>query len=71
LLVETFRLEHFTERIEGQEIVFDYTLHEGASPTRNAIRILEIAGFSPELVEEARRVALSLAEGSRGYPAHG
>jgi DNA mismatch repair ATPase MutS len=66
LLVETFRSKHFTERIEGQDIVFDYTLREGACPTRNAIRILEIAGFSSELVEEARRVALSLAEGSRG-----
>jgi DNA mismatch repair ATPase MutS len=71
LLVETFRLMHFTERIEGQEILFDYTLREGASRTRNAIRILEIAGFSSELVAEARRVAQSLAEGSRGYPAHG
>ena len=38
--VETFRPMHFTERIEDQDIVFDYTLREGACPTRNAIRIL-------------------------------
>jgi DNA mismatch repair ATPase MutS len=71
LLVETFQPKHFTERVEGDEVVFDYTLREGACPTRNAIRILEIAGFSSEIVEEARRVAGWLAERAPRYPASG
>jgi DNA mismatch repair ATPase MutS len=65
LLASTFDSKHFTERVEGQEIVFDYTLRDGACPTRNALRILEIAGFSSEVVGEARRVA-RLLSGERG-----
>jgi hypothetical protein len=62
LLADTFASKHFTERVDGQNVVFDYTLRDGPCPTRNAIRILEIAGFSREIVEEARRVASLLAE---------
>jgi hypothetical protein len=65
LLAETFEPKHFTERVEGREVVFDYTLRDGVCPTRNAIRILELAGFSSEIVGEAQRVALRLA-GGRG-----
>jgi DNA mismatch repair ATPase MutS len=62
LLADTFVSKHFTERIDGRDVVFDYTLRDGPCPTRNAIRILEIAGFSREIVEEARRVAFRLTE---------
>ena len=61
LLVDSFQSKHFTEHVQGQKIVFDYMLREGACPTRNAIRILEVVGFSSEIVEEARRVALLLS----------
>jgi DNA mismatch repair ATPase MutS len=62
LLGETFEPKHFTERVVGDEVVFDYTLRDGACPTRNAIRILELAGFSSALVGEAQRVAQWLTE---------
>ena len=68
LLAETFSPKHFTERVEGQEVVFDYRFRDGACAARNAIRILELAGFSAVIVEEAHRVAqgLSAERGTRG-----
>jgi DNA mismatch repair ATPase MutS len=63
LLVETFLAKHFTEQVVGQEVVFDYTLRDGTCPARNALRVLEISGFSGDIVREARRVAQQLAAG--------
>ena len=57
LLAETFEEAHFTEQVRGDDVVFDYTLRPGPCTSRNALRVLELAGFAPELVGEARRVA--------------
>lgn len=34
-------------------LVFDYCLHTGPLTTRNAIRILELYDYPPELIAEA------------------
>jgi len=48
---------HFQERIEGNEIIFDYKLYEGRAVSRNAIKLLKILAFPAELTEEAELAA--------------
>lgn len=50
---------HFTERIVENEMVFDHRLEVGPARTRNAIRVLEIAGFPKDLVDRAMERAKS------------
>lgn len=44
---------HFAEQVTDDGIYFDYTLKQGASQTRNAIKLLHFMGFNDELVENA------------------
>ena len=39
---------HFRERIEDGQMVFDYRLHNGPSPTTNALKIMRLAGLPIE-----------------------
>ena len=48
---------HFTEKMQEKDIVFDYKIHDGASTSKNAIRLLEHVGFPNEIVLEAREIA--------------
>ena len=57
LLNDTYDLYHFTEVIQGVQIHFDYKLKRGNLATKNAIRILEINDYPPQVVEEARRIS--------------
>ncbi|MEM7235630.1 MAG: hypothetical protein AAF517_25890, partial [Planctomycetota bacterium] len=47
------RNSHFRENVDGQTMTFDYRLHEGPTPTRNAIRVLEAAGYPVEITKGA------------------
>ncbi len=57
MLKEEYDLYHFSESVEGKELLFDHTLKDGPLKTRNAITILEMAGYPKEVVEEARRLS--------------
>ncbi len=57
-----FVLYHFQEQIENEELFFDYKLKQGILQQRNAIRILELAKFPPEVIREAERVSQILEE---------
>lgn len=46
---------HFSEEIDGRNLVFDYRLRTGPTPSRNALRILEHEAYPPELVNRARQ----------------
>jgi DNA mismatch repair ATPase MutS len=48
---------HFREEVRDGQLTFDYALHLGACSTRNALAILELAGYPEEVVEDARRTA--------------
>ena len=39
------RNAHFRDGVEGEQMVFDYKLHQGPCPTTNALRIMELAGL--------------------------
>lgn len=48
-----YELHHFREEVADGQLVFDYRLHTGPLTTRNAIRILELYDYPPELIAEA------------------
>lgn len=50
---ERSRNYHFQENLNRDGMVFDYRLYEGPARTRNALKILEIEGYPPALVERA------------------
>lgn len=60
LLDGQYALYHFREEVIDGKLVFDYRLHEGKLTTRNAIRILELYDYPPEVVEDAYRTQQSL-----------
>lgn len=48
---------HFREEVHDGALTFDYRLHDGACSTRNALAILELAGYPGTVVDAARRTA--------------
>lgn len=60
LLESGFQLHCFQEQIEDQQLSFDYKLRPGALSKRNAISILEIAGYPTSIIAEARRISEKL-----------
>ncbi|MDL2236527.1 hypothetical protein LJC56_01680 [Christensenellaceae bacterium OttesenSCG-928-K19] len=57
LLDSSYGNYHFSERIENDEVVFDYKLKDGPSTTQNAIRLLGIMGFEKSVVQQAEELA--------------
>ena len=45
---------YFESRVDGQDIRFDYILHEGIGGKSNAIALLELMGYPASIVERAR-----------------
>ena len=48
---------YFTEEIDGDNVVFTYTIHKGISDRTNAIRLLSVLGFDGKITEGADRIA--------------
>lgn len=48
---------HFQEEIREGDVLFSYCLHQGRALTRNAIRLLQIIGFSEDVIKEAENMA--------------
>ena len=57
LLKSQFDLYHFSEMVDKQTVAFDYKLKNGKLKNRNAIKILEINGYPPEIIDEAITLA--------------
>lgn len=53
---ENYNLFHFSEQIENDKLFFDHKLKEGKLTTRNAIKILELYKYPPEIINDARNV---------------
>ncbi len=56
ILDDIYKNYHFAESYDDGEIKFDYTLRQGPSKTRNAIKLLESMGFDDEIVTNARNI---------------
>lgn len=65
LLEGRWRFVHFRGRLTGGNLDFDHRIRDGVSRTRNALLLLEAAGYPPEIVEAARKGAAEL-EGAEG-----
>lgn len=48
---------HFQEEIRDGDVLFSYCLHNGRALTRNAIRLLQIIGFSEDVIKDAEDMA--------------
>ncbi|MDO4803931.1 MAG: DNA mismatch repair protein MutS [Lachnospiraceae bacterium] len=48
---------HFTEKIEGGDVKFDYQLRKGPAVSRNAIALLEACGYDAAVAKAAREQA--------------
>lgn len=55
LLNGNHRNVHFRENVSKDGLSFDYKLHSGPSETRNAIALLEYAGYPNKIVENATK----------------
>lgn len=72
LLKEEYDLYHFEETVRDNQLTFDHLLKPGPLKTRNAIRILELAGYPEEILREARQTAdmpFTPPPGAQAYPA--
>lgn len=54
-LAERFDLYHFEETFREDELYFDHLLKAGPLRTRNAIRLLELAGYPAEIIRDANK----------------
>lgn len=53
---------HFQEKIINHNVIFDYKLFQGRSISRNAIKLLEIMGYSEDIIKCAVNEANSFLE---------
>lgn len=53
---------HFSEEVNGNDIVFNYNLYEGRATSRNAIKLLRMIGYEEEIVKEAEGMASEFVE---------
>ncbi len=58
LLEDEYASFHFTESIDATGLSFDYQIRPGHCCSRNAISLLEYAGYPEELVKQARSLIL-------------
>ena len=62
LLEHDFANYHFTEEVEQGDVLFNYKLLEGRATTRNAIKLLSMIGYEPEIIENATNMATRFVE---------
>lgn len=65
LLENDYHNYHFEEEIAENDISFSYKIMEGRASTRNAIKLLGIMGYAPDIIEEAEAMAGDIAR--QGY----
>jgi DNA mismatch repair ATPase MutS len=53
---------HFQERIEDNQILFDYKLYKGKAISKNAIKLLNMMGYPKEIINSAERAAEEFLE---------
>jgi hypothetical protein len=53
---ENYKLYHFSEVIESNNLLFDHTLKEGKLTKRNAIQLLELYEYPSEIITSAKKI---------------
>lgn len=54
LLEEWYANYHFEEKIENDDVIFNYKLNSGRATSRNAIQLLKVIGYDEEIIKAAR-----------------
>jgi ABC-type dipeptide/oligopeptide/nickel transport system ATPase component len=54
---DNYELFHFSEKIEGNQLSFDYQIKKGHLRLKNAIKILELYDYPSVIISEANRIA--------------
>ncbi len=57
ILEKDFSNYHFQERIEENNIIFDYKLYKGKAVSKNAIKLLNMLGYPKEIIDSAEGAA--------------
>lgn len=57
ILEKQYSNYHFRERIEGKKVLFDYVLYKGRAVSKNAIKLLELLGYSQDIIADAMTAA--------------
>ncbi len=57
LLAEKYDICHFEGVMQGDDVIFDYTVKPGATTIRNAIKLLGTIGYDTKLVQDAEAMA--------------
>lgn len=56
---DTYELFHFSEQIENNSLYFDHKLKGGKLTTRNAIKILDLYNYPPEIIKNAKETEIN------------
>lgn len=62
LLEKEYDLYYFQEEVDDQRLAFDYKIKKGRIKNFNALKILEISGYPPSIVEEAKEIAKKMEQ---------
>lgn len=62
ILERQYRNYHFQEQITDGDILFDYTLYEGKSNSRNAIKLLDLLGYPKEITDKSQAACTAFSE---------
>lgn len=57
ILEELYSNYHFRERIDQNQVLFDYKLYKGRAVSRNAIKLLKLLGYSNDIIADAEKAA--------------
>lgn len=57
ILENNYTNYHFRERIEGNQVLFDYSLYKGRAVSKNAIKLLKLLGYSKNIISDAEASA--------------
>ncbi len=62
ILETRYRMCHFTESIEEDQLKFEYCLKDGPTTSRNAIRLLMLSGYPEAVTEDASSLAEKISK---------
>ena len=57
ILEKDYNNYHFQEEVKDDDILFNYQLYEGRATSRNAIKLLSIIGYAPDIIQKAEHSA--------------
>lgn len=65
VLEKYYKNYHFQESVEGDCVLFDYSLREGRATSRNAIKLLGMMGYSNDMITNASNQVTHFLETNR------